>query len=128
MRCVEDVPVTDLIVTARETGQTPSLGHESCPPFFAGRLCADAESINNQRWFSADGLHRASLHAIDGSGFLFRSRGLMVDHRVSDVVIAPVDFRCCFPAEIAVDALAGDVEWARDVFRKPFTGCGHVGS
>ena len=49
----------------------------------------------------------------------------MVDYRVSDVVIAPVDFRCCFPAEIAINALVVHVEAARNVVGVAFVEVSH---
>jgi len=73
-------------------------GHVTQRVSFPGLSCSDPVSIPIRCRFATDGFHRAAFHSLDGPGYFFGSLGLVVDYRVSDVVIPTVDVRCCHPA------------------------------
>jgi len=64
----------------------------------------------------ADGFHRAAFHGFLAKLFLIRRFGLLVDVRVAAIIVAAKVARSGFAAEIAVDTLIIDIEFARKVF------------
>ena len=73
-----------------------------------------------------DGLHRAPFHRFLAEPFLVRSLRLLVDERVTTVIVSfEIGWRS-FAAQIAIDALIIDIKLPRDIFSVFVSGIGHI--
>ena len=64
----------------------------------------------------ADRFYGATFLGFPAAGFFLRIFGLLIDEGIAAVVVAFEIIRGCFAAEIAVNALIIDVEFAAGVF------------
>ena len=63
----------------------------------------------------ADGLDGAAFHGLGTLGYFFLGSGLLYDKGVTTFIAALKEGRSGFAAEVAVDALLVDIEFAGDV-------------
>ena len=82
-------------------------------------------SSNRRSAVVANGFDRAAFHGLFAGGFLFRSRRLLHDVRITAVIPAGVILRRSFAAQVAVDALVVDEVLARDVLGIPICNVSH---
>ena len=73
----------------------------------------------------ADGFHGAAFLGLFALRLLLGRTGLLIDERITSVIVAFEIVRSGFAAQVAVDALVIDVEFAGNVFRIFVCDVGH---